>query len=178
MAEDYSVEVALTRSEVARYNLFHIRWLIILDIIGLGAFLYITYVSFSHPDIETRDILSTISIWAAIALAVGLSQPLIIFMQIYVFKSAGINNLMAKRSYSFSDFGICIDSMGRKAQKRWADIEGIKNAGSILLIFTGPKLAYVIPRRCFDSGREWGKFMRFIFSRIKGKKKPGLKTGF
>jgi hypothetical protein len=171
MAEDYSIEVVLTRAEVARYNLFHIRWLIILDIIGLGVFLFITYASFSHPDVETRDILSTISIWAAIALAVGLSQPLIIFLQIYVFKSAAINNLMAKRSYSFSDFGIHIDSMGRKAQKRWADIKEIKNAGSILLIFTSPKLAYVIPRRCFDSRYEWGKFMRFVFSRIKGKNK-------
>jgi hypothetical protein len=171
MAEDYNIEVALTKSEVARYNLYHIRWLIILDIIGLGIFLYITYVSFSHPDIETRDLLSTISIWAAIALAVGLSQPMIIIFQIYVFKSAAINNLMANRSYSFSDFGIHIISMGKKAQKRWIDIREIKNAGSILLIFTSPKLAYVIPRRCFDSKYEWGKFINFLFTRIKGKNK-------
>lgn len=174
MAEDYSIDVALTKSEVARYNLYHIRWLIILDIIGLGVFLYITYASFSYPDIETRNLLGTISIWAAIALAVGFSQPLMIILQIYVFKSAATKNFMAKRSYSFSDSGIHIDSMGKKAQKRWIDIKEIRNTGNILLIFTSPKLAYVIPRRCFESRYEWGKFIKFIFTRIRGKNKTRL----
>lgn len=170
MAEDYRIDVSLTKSEVARYNLYHIRWIIIMDIIGLGVFLYITYSSFAYPDPATRDLLSTISIWAAIALAVGLSQPLIIFLQIYVFRTSGISRLMAKRSYNFTDFGIHIDAMGKEAQKRWNDIRRIVNTGNILLIFTAPKLAYVIPRRCFESRNEWRRFIKYIFNRIKGKK--------
>jgi hypothetical protein len=178
MSEDYQVEVALTKSEVARYNLYHIRWLIILDIIGLGLFLYIVYASFFHPDPGTRDLLRTISIWAAIALAIGLSQPFIIVLQIFVFKAAGRENLMAKRTYSFSDFGIHISSMGKRARKKWADIRRIRNIGNILLIFTAPKLAYVIPRRCLGSDIEWGEFIKFIAGRIESNKKPGRKTGF
>jgi len=170
MSEDYEFEVALTRSEVARYNLYHIRWLIILDIIGLGLFLYIAYSSFYHPDPDTRDLLRTVSIWAAIALAFGLSQPFIIILQIYIFKTAGRESLMAKRIYSFSDFGIHISSMGKKAWKKWADIREIKNIGNILLIFTAPKLAYVIPRRCLGSKKEWRRFIGFIFERAKREK--------
>jgi len=177
MAVDYKVDVALTKSEVARYNLYHIRWLIILDIIGLGVFLYLAYASFSYPNVETRELLSTITIWAAIALAVGMSQPLIIILQIYVFKTAAIGNLVAKRSYSFSELGIQINSMGKQAQKRWNEIKEIRKAGDILMIFTGPKLAYIIPRRCFRSRVEWRRFLRFLFARTDGKKKPGRDAG-
>ncbi len=170
MSEDYEVEVALTRSEVARYNFYHIRWLIILDIIGLGVFLYIVYTSFFHPDPENRELFRTISIWAAIALAIGLSQPFIIILQIYLSGAGKSGSLMAKRTYRFSDFGIDIGSMGKRAQKKWADVRGIKNIGNILLIFTSPKLAYVIPRRCLGSKREWSRFIRFIFERAKREK--------
>jgi len=171
MVEAYKIEVALTKSEVARYNFYHIRWLIILDIVGLGAFLYLAYLSFSHPDPGTRDLLSTISIWAAVALALGLSQPLIIILQIYAFRASTFKNLTAKRIYRFSDFGIHISSMGKEAQKEWAEIREIENLGSILLISTAPKLAYVIPRRCFGSKSEWKEFVKFIFDRIKTQNK-------
>jgi len=171
MIEDYELEVSLTRSEIARYNFYHIRWLIILDLIGLGIFLYVVYTSFFHPDPETRELLKTISIWAAVALAIGLSQPFIIILQIYIFKAGTGNDLMAKRTYRFSDFGIHISSMGKKASKKWADVRRIKNIGNILLIFTAPKLAYVIPRRCFRSKNEWGEFIKFIYNRIKDKNK-------
>lgn len=170
MSEDYEVEVSLTRSEVARYNFYHIRWLIILDIIGLGIFLYIVYTSFFHPDPETRELFRTISIWAAIALAIGLSQPFIIILQIYLSGAGKGGSLMAKRTYRFSDFGIDVSSMGKRAQKKWADIREIKNIGNILLIFTSPKLAYVIPRRCLGSKTEWSRFIRFIFDRVKREK--------
>ena len=141
MAIDYKIDVVLTKSEVARYNLYHIRWLIILDIIGLGVFFYLAFASFTYPDFETRELLSSITIWAAIALAVGMSQPLIIILQIYVFKTAAIGNLVAKRSYSFSDIGIHIDSMGKQAQKKWNEINAIRKTGNILMIFTSPHAA-------------------------------------
>ncbi len=170
MSKDYEVEVTLTKSEVARYNFYHIRWLIILDILGFGIFLYIAYASFFHPDPGTREMLRTISIWAAIALAIGLSQPFIIILQIYLTGAGKNDSLTASRVYRFSDFGIHISSMGKRAQKAWADIKEIKNIGNILLIFTSPKLAYVIPRRCLGSKREWSRFKRFIFERVKREK--------
>lgn len=170
MSTDYEIEVTLTKSEVARYNLYHIRWLIILDILGFGIFLYIVYASFFHPDPGTREILRTISIWTAIALAIGLSQPFIIIFQIYMTGTGRSRNLIARRIYRFSDFGIHISSMGKKAQKTWADIQETKNIGNILLIFTAPKLAYVIPRRCLGSKSEWNRFRKFIFERVRGEK--------
>lgn len=170
MSTDYEIEVTLTKSEVARYNLYHIRWLIILDILGFGIFLYIVYASFFHPDPGTREMLRTISIWTAIALAIGLSQPFIIIFQIYLTGKGRSHSLMARRDYRFSEFGIHISSMGKKAQKAWVDIQETRNIGNILLIFTSPKLAYVIPRRCLGSKGEWNRFKKFIFERVKREK--------
>ena len=173
MAEDYRVDIALTKSEVIRYNFYHIRWLIILDIIGLGIFLYIVFGSYYHPDPETRQLLRTVSIWAAIALAVGLSQPLIILLQVYLSGAGKSESLVGRRNYSFSDAGIRIASDDKTAWKEWEDIMRVKNTGNILLIFTSPKLAYVIPRRCFKSKYEWRKFIKYILEQTKMKKKPG-----
>ncbi len=167
MLKKFEIDVALNRLEVARYNLYHIKWLIVLDIVGFGIFFYLVYSSFFHPRPETRDLLATISIWAAVALAVGLSQPLIIFAQIYLFKAEHVKGLMARRLYEFSNLGIEISSMGKNARKSWSEIAGVKNIGNILLIFTSPKLAYVIPRRCFESKENWSEFIKFVLKRIK-----------
>lgn len=170
MAEDYRVEIALTKPEVIRYNFYHIRWLIILDIIGLGIFLYIVIGSFYHPDPSTRQLLRTISIWAAIALAVGLSQPFIILLQVYFSGAGKSESLIGRRDYSFSDTGIRIASDDKTAWKKWEDIMRVKNAGNILLIFTAPKLAYVIPKRCFKTKYEWRRFTKYILERADMKK--------
>ena len=170
MAEAYRVDVALTRLEVVRYNFFHIKWLLLIDIIGLGIFFYIVYASFSYPNSETREILRTISIWAAIALAVGFSQPLIIILQVFLSKTGKSEDLYGKRVYSFSDSGILIDSEDRTAEKDWSEILKVKRAAGILLIFTAPKLAYVIPRRCFETPAEWRGFIEYVYSHINRKK--------
>jgi amino acid transporter len=160
----------LTKPEVVRYNFYHIRWLILLDLIGLGLFLYIVYASYSNPVPETRQLLRTVSIWAAIALAIGLSQPFLIILQVYLSKAGKSESLMGKRLYRFSDFGIQISARGKNASKKWEDVKKIKNIGNILLIFTAPKLAYVIPRRCLGSKGEWGGFLKFTLGKV-GRKK-------
>lgn len=166
----YEIEVSLKKSEVVRYNFFHIRWIIAADIVGMGIFLYLVYGSFFSPDPSTRNLLSTISIWASIALAFGLSQPLIIILQIYIFKARTLADFMAKRTYGFSDIGIKVSSGGKEAEKKWIAIRGIRNIGGLLLIYTAPRLAYVIPRRCFGSRKEWTDFLRFLWSRFKRQK--------
>lgn len=167
MKNKFEFDVSLKKSEVAQYNLYHIRWLVILDIIGFGLFFYLVYLSFNHPEPETRELLRTISIWGAIALAIGLSQPLIILVQIYILKADPVKNLMALRSYKFSEIGIQIYSAGKEAQKGWSDISNVIYIGSILLLFTSSKLAYVIPRRCFESKKDWEDFRGFLLKRTK-----------
>ncbi len=167
MKDNFELDVSLKKSEVAKYNLYHIRWLIILDIIGFGIFFYIVYFSFSHPEPETRELLGTISIWGVIALSIGLSQPMIILVQIYIFKADPVKKLMALRSYKFSEIGIQISSAGKKAQKGWSEITDVIYIGSLLLLFTSSKLAYVIPRRCFESRKDWDEFRRFLLARAK-----------
>lgn len=170
MPREYEIEVSLKKSEVVRYNFFHIRWIIAADIIGMGIFLYLVYASFFSPDPSTRNLLNTISIWAAVALAFGLSQPLIIILQIYIFKTGTSADFMAKRTYDFSDNGIRVSRGDKKAEKKWVAIRRIRNAGGLLLIYTAPKLAYIIPRRCFESSKEWTEFLGFLWSRFKKQK--------
>jgi hypothetical protein len=170
MAGDFEIEVSLKKSEVVRYNFFHIRWIIAADIIGMGIFLYLVYGSFYHPESGARELLGTLSVWAAVVLAFGLSQPLIIILQIYIFKSRAFADFMARRIYDFSDSGIRVNSRGKNAEKKWVAIKGIKNTDGLLLIYTAPRLAYVIPRRCFESRKRWFEFIRFLRSRFKRQK--------
>ena len=170
MTDEFEIEVSLKRSEVVRYNFYHIRWIIAADIVGIGIFLYLVIGSFYHPEPSTRDLLGTVSIWAAVALAIGLSQPLIVLLQIYIFKSDSFSDFMARRTYGFTDRGIRISSQGRNAEKKWVAIRNIKNTDGLLLIYTSPKLAYVIPRRCFATGYEWSEFKRFLRGRFRRQK--------
>ncbi len=170
MTENYKVNVSLTKGEISIYNFYHIRWLLFFDLLGLIVFVGMVYLSFSHPDSETRELLSTISIWAAILLAVGLSQPLILIMQIYLIKSPGISDLMNHRSYRLTDEGIHISANGREAVSAWPDIKTVKDTGRIFLIFTRRKLAYVIPRRCFSSREKMVHFIEFLMDRLKAPK--------
>ncbi len=168
MPEKIEIDVTLTKSEIARYNFYHIRWLLILDILGLIGLLIITYASMFHPEPQTRDFLGSLILWAVLILAFGLSQPFILFLQIFVLKNPAMISQTASRVYTFSDDGIHINSGGRLATTPWSRVTALKDIGRLILIFTGAKLAYVVPRRCFSSNEQREKFMGFLLRKIKG----------
>jgi hypothetical protein len=167
MPEKIEIDVTLTRSEIARYNFYHIRWLLTLDILGLIGLLVITYASMFHPEPHIRDLLGSLVIWAVLILAIGLSQPFILFLQIFVLKNPAMISQTAKRVYMFSDDGIRISSGGRLATTPWSKITALKDIGRLILIFTGAKLAYVIPKRCFSSDDQRKTFIGFLLQKIK-----------
>jgi hypothetical protein len=164
---NFEIDVTLTRAEIARYNFHHIRWLLLLDTAGFLGLLAMTYLSIFHPSPDTRELIGSLIIWAILLLALGLSQPFILFMQIYILKGPGMSIQKARRIYSFDDMGIRVSSGSRKASTPWSGIEAIKDLGRIILIFTGPRLAYVIPKRCVGTADEIRSFTRFLLSKIK-----------
>ncbi len=167
MPEKIKIEVTLTRSEIARYNFYHIRWLLILDLLGLIGLLIITYASMFHPEPQTRDLFGSLVVWAVLILAVGLSQPFILLLQIFVLKNPAMMSQTARRVYTFSDDGIRISSGDRLATTPWPKVTALKDIGRLILIFTGAKLAYVIPKRCFSSDDQRKTFIGFLLEKIK-----------
>jgi len=160
--QEFKIDVNLKRSEVIWYNLNHIKALLIADLIGFIIFVYLVYSSFTHPQPETRDLFETLSIWVAVGLVIGFSQPMIVLLQVLLAKSPALENLMAQRSYIFKDDSIEIGSLGRKAVKKWGDIVKISRTLNLVLIFTSKKMAYVIPRRCFANKTEWRRFNIYL----------------
>ncbi len=166
MTDFFEIDVSLTRGEIARYNLHHIRWLLVLDLLGLAGVFAMTYISIFHPSRDTRELFGSLLIWAVLILAAGLSQPFILFMQIYVLKSPAMRAQTARRLYKFDNDGIYIESDGKSATTSWAHIRAIKDVGRLILIFTGPRLAYVIPKRSLWNIERLHFFTRFLQERI------------
>jgi len=173
MQEDIEITVALTRSEIAGYNFFHIKWLLLLDTLGLAGLAVMTYFAIFGQSQSTRDLFGSLLFWGVIILAVGLSQPLILFMQIYVINTPAMSAQRASRRYLFNSDGIRIESEGISVLKEWSRITVVKDIGRLILIFTSPKLAYVIPKRCFESQESRESFERLLLSKTAGNKKPG-----
>ena len=163
MAGDFEIEVSLTRGDIARYNFHHIRWLLVLDALGLVMLLIMTYISLFHPEPETRNLFSTLLFWAVLIVAVGLSQPLVLFLQIYVTKNPAVESQRAGRVYTFD---ITIRSQGRVVTTPWAKITALRDIGRLILIYTSSRLAYVIPRRCFKTDEVRRSFVRYLLERM------------
>ncbi len=166
MTEYFEIDVSLTRGEIARYNFHHIRWILVIDILGFLGVVAMTYLSIFHPSPGTRELLGSLLIWAVVLLAAGLSQPFILFMQIYILKSLAMLTQIARRIYRFDDDGIHIESDGKSARKSWGDIRAIKDIGRLIVIITGPKLAFVIPKRCLGDAERARSFVGYLLDRI------------
>ncbi len=167
MADDYRVSVELTKREIASYNFHHIRWLLYLDGIGLVILLTAVYFSIYAPNPETRSNLGILVFWGTIFLAVGLSQPFILFLQVYLLKSSAVEEQMRPKSYTFDDDGIHIEAGARRATTPWSKVLAIKEVGRLFLIYTSPRLAYVIPKRYFPSSEDRRRFIGNIIGRVK-----------
>jgi hypothetical protein len=167
MADEFEIEVSLMRADIARYNFHHIRWLLVLDTAGLVALLIMTYISLFHPEPEMRALFSSLLFWAVLIVAIGLSQPLVLFLQIYVAKSPAVESQRAGRVYRFNDDGIRIESEGRAVVTPWSKITALKDIGRLILIYTSSRLAYVIPRRCFKTDQAKRSFIRYLLERIR-----------
>ncbi len=167
MMDEYQISVALTRSEIASYNYHHIRWLLWVDGFGLCLLLIGAYFSFNSPEPGVRSTLSILVFWGMLFLAVGLSQPFILFLQIYVLKSPAVIDQLQSKTYVFDDSGIHIESAGRHATTPWSKVTAIKAIDKLFLIYTSPKLAYVIPKRCFASREELHRFIGQLLGRVK-----------
>lgn len=165
---EYKLSVSLTRGEIARYNFHHIRWLLFVDAIGLGVLLAGVCFSLVYSPPGARGTLEFFIFWGVLLLAVGLSQPFILFLQIFVFKTPAVLTQMELRTYTFDDDGIHIDVGARAATTFWSNVTAVKDIGRLLLIYTSPKLAYVIPKRYFSSIEERNQFVRLLLGRIEG----------
>lgn len=170
MSEEFRISVRLTKAEIARYNFHHIRWMIWLDILGFAALMVGLYFSITNPDPGTRRTLNVLVFWGVLLLAVGLSQPFIVFLQIYVLKSPAVESQMEFRTYVFDDTGIRIQSGEKSALMPWSRVIGLKDIGQVFLIFTSPRLAYVIPKRYFSSKEEGDRFKSSLSSRVESAK--------
>jgi hypothetical protein len=166
MANEYRLTVELTKSEIAGYNFNHIRWLLLLDLIGLIILMTGVYISVTSPNPEARETLGVLVIWGALLLAVGFSQPFILFLQIFILKSPAVAEQMLPKFYLFDDSGIHIQVNSRTALRKWSEVRAIKEVGKLLLIYTSPKLAYVIPFRYFESRKSRERFVEDIIKRI------------
>ena len=162
MTDFFEIDVSLTKGEIARYNFHHIRWILVLDLFGLAGVIAMTYFSIFDPSPATRELCGSLLIWAVVLLAAGLSQPFILFLQIYVLKNPAMLALTAHRVYKFDSDFIYIESDGKSALTAWSDVRAIKDIGRLILIFTGRKLAYVIPKRSLWSPEQLESFMRFL----------------
>jgi hypothetical protein len=171
MNEEVEIDVALAGSEIARYNFYHIRWLLAADTAGLLALIIMTYLSIFHRSPAARDLFGSLLIWAVLLLAAGLSQPLILFLQIFVLRNPTMASQTALRIYRFAANGIHVRSGGRTAITSWNKIVKVKDIGRLVLIFTGPRLAYVIPKRCFATLDEAGAWTRFFLEKMDEHKK-------
>jgi hypothetical protein len=163
---DYKIDVELTRGEIARYNFHHIRWLLLLDLIGLALLLGMVYVSLVNPDPGARNTLKILIMWGVLIVAVGFSQPLILFLQIFVLKTPDVQRQMQRRVYIFDNSGIHIEADGRSVTTLWSRVVAIKDVSKLFLIYTSPKLAYVIPKRYFPSRRDRLRFVRLLLSQV------------
>ncbi len=167
MSEEYKISVSLTRGEIASYNFHHIRWLLWVDAIGVCTLLVAAYFSFVSPKPGIRSTLSILVFWGVIFLAVGLSQPFILFLQIYIFKTPAVIEQMQPKLYTFNDEGIHIEVGNRHATTPWSRVTTIKAIDKLFLIYTSPKLAYIIPQRCFASREEFHRFAGLMLGRVK-----------
>jgi hypothetical protein len=164
---EYRLSVSLTRGEIARYNFRHIRWLLFVDAVGLGVLLAGVFFSLAYSEPGSRGTLEIFIFWGVLLLAVGLSQPFILFLQIFVFKTPAVLTQMEPRVYTFDDDGIHIAVGPRTATTFWPKVSAVKDIGRLLLIYTSPKLAYVIPKRYFASIEERQQFVQLLLGRIK-----------
>jgi hypothetical protein len=139
---------------------------LVLDALGLVMLLIMTYISLFHPEPETRSLFSTLLFWAVLVVAVGLSQPLVLFVQIYVTGNPAVENQRAGRVYTFNGGGITIESQGRVVTTSWSKITAMKDIGRLILIYTSSRLAYVIPRRCFESDESKRSFVKYLLERM------------
>jgi hypothetical protein len=167
MTDDYQISVELTKGEIATYNFHHIRWLLWLDGMGLCILMTAAYFSFISPNPGVRSTLSVLVFWGVLILAFGLSQPFILFLQIYIFKSPAVVTQMEPKQYLFDDIGIHIDSGNRHVTTPWEKITAVEDIDRLLLIYTSPKLAYVIPKRYFISHEEQARFIAQLIGHIK-----------
>ncbi|MEE9555402.1 MAG: YcxB family protein [candidate division Zixibacteria bacterium] len=166
MADSYEIDVSLTRAEIARYNFHHIRWILVIDILGLLGVVAMTYLSIFHPSHETRELFGSLLVWAVVLLAAGLSQPFILFMQIYIIKSPAMLTQKARRVYRFDNDGIHIESEGKTARTDWGKIVTVKDIGRLIVISTGPKLAYIIPKRCLGSPARAESIIGYLLEQV------------
>jgi len=167
MIEQIEIDVTLTKSEIARYNFYHIRWLLTIDFLGFLALIAMTYLSIFIPSPGVRNLFGSFLFWGVLLLAAGLSQPFILFLQIFVLKNPAIFVQTARRFYRFATDGIHIKSDGKAVLTTWNKIVAVKDIGRLILVSTSPKLAYVIPKRCLGSNAQVKSFTGFLLERIK-----------
>ena len=166
MLQEYHISVELSRKEITSYNFLPIRWLLILDLIGLILLLLCAYFSIVSPDQGVRETLGVLSLWGALFLAVGFSQPFILILQIYVLKSPAVDEQMRPKSYTFDDAGIHVRGENRSALLAWSKVLSVKETRKLLLIYTSPKLAYIIPKRYFGSYDDFRQFTTMLLRNI------------
>lgn len=171
---EFELEFSTCRLDLLKYNYFHIGWLILIDWLGLIAFLILAFFSAFHPAPSVRETLGIILFWATILLAFGLSQPMILFLQIYILKSPQVMSQLEPRKYIFTAETILIDSGTRVATIQWNRIIRIRRVLGLILLYTSPKLAYLIPERIFADKESLQSFLRFLFEKIK---KPPAERG-
>ena len=172
MSKEMKIMVSLTKGDIARYNFHHIRWIIFLDIIGFILLVLGVYFSVASPVPGVRHTLSTLVIYGAVLLAVGLSQPFILFLQIFLFKSPAVEAQMTSRLYCFDNCGIHVHSGDKIAATPWSRVIALKDTGRMFLIYTSPKLAYVIPKRYFPSKEDRKRFIADLLGKLKDAAKP------
>lgn len=54
-------------------------------------------------------------------------------------------------NYQFSDAGIHVETFVSKTDLSWAAIHRVGESHSAFLVFTNPNIAFMIPKRCFES---------------------------
>lgn len=69
-------------------------------------------------------------------------------------------------SYQFSHAGISIETTVSKSQFAWAAIQRINESRSSFLLFTSPNIAFVVPKRCFESLQDVADLRGLVRSRI------------
>ena len=169
------MQVRLRKFDLLKYNYLHIWWLLAIDFMGLIFFFILANIAVNNPSPGIRETAGIILFWFVLLLAFGFSQPLILFSQIFIFKMPQVQQQLAPRKYLFKYNAIEIESEQRSVSIGWDRIIKIRRIMGLFLLYTSPKLAYVIPQRMFDNKTQMEDFFSLVTGKIKSRP---IKDGF
>jgi hypothetical protein len=143
---------------------------VIAAIVWIGLLLLLHFQPYSEKD------------WAVMLrnsdpLKWGFAIPILIFFLTPVLSARSVmRNEMIKQgiSYRISDLGLHVETSVSKTDLQWAAIYHVRELSSEFLVFTNRRIAFTLPKRCFNSTESISQVRGLFRANVK---KANLRTG-